>query len=151
MAFDLRDWNESHSSEQWNSNFSSQNLFSSPQPSKSSQHELFSFYLTSSSSEFPKKLDPPSSSLEFPKKPVIYHALDTSYLPISSSEECSSNSKVKFNYESFNINDSIWEKISNRPASTIITETILSSFSNLESKTSNLNSNSLLVAESSSL
>ena len=92
-----------------------------------SQHESFSFDSTSSTSEFPKKLDLPPSSLPF-----------------------SSNNKFNFNHEDLSINDSISEKSINRTNSFRITKTLSSFSSNLESETFDLKSKSLLVNESSS-
>ena len=77
-------------------------------PPESSQHESFSFDSTSSSSDFPKKLDPISSSLSFPNTPAPEYALEAScYAPISSSEKCSSKNKVNFNHEDLRINGSV--------------------------------------------
>ena len=131
--------------------FTSQNSFASPPPSTSSQHESFSFDSTSSSSEFTNKLvRTSSSSLEFPKKPALDHALDTSCsAPISPCEECSSNNKVNVDHEDLSFNDHVPEKSIDRPSYSSIAKTISFSYSNLESKTSDLNAKSLLVAESS--
>ena len=68
-------------------NFISQNSFaSSPLPALP-QHESFLFDSTSSSPEFPKKLDLPYSSIEFPKKPAPDHDLDVSYSVLISLSE----------------------------------------------------------------